>query len=45
MAPPRLDNKTSLAAQPRMLMGKDGERLDLCLTGVEVRYNHAWGGW
>jgi hypothetical protein len=37
MDPPRLDNKTSLAAQPRMLMGKDGERLAVIVKATFTR--------
>src|SRR5436853_602306 len=68
MDPPQIDNRTELAAQPRVLMAKDGERVVLLektirvfglrvwgangssltaprpTTGVEVRYDHAFGG-
>src|SRR5262245_50857470 len=37
MNPPRLDNKTALAAQPRVLMAKDGERLVLILKATFAR--------
>src|SRR3954470_13425195 len=37
MDPPRLDNKTTFAAQPRMLMAKDGERLVLIVKATFVR--------
>jgi hypothetical protein len=35
--PPRLDNKTDLAATPRMLMAKDGERLVLIVKATFAR--------
>lgn len=37
MDPPHLVNKTTLAAQPRMLMGKDGERLVLVVKATFTR--------
>jgi hypothetical protein len=37
MDPPALDNKTDLAAQPRMLMAKDGERLVLIVKATLTR--------
>ncbi len=37
MDPPRLHNKTDLAAEPRILMSKDGERLVLVVKGTFAR--------
>jgi len=37
MDAPRLDNKTEFAAQPRMLMAKDGERLVLIVKATFTR--------
>lgn len=37
MDPPRLDNRTELAAAPRMLMAKDGEPLVLIVKATYVR--------
>src|SRR6185437_12206506 len=37
MDAPRIDNKTDLAAQPRVLMAKDGERLVLVVKGTFYR--------
>lgn len=37
MDPPRLDNKTVLAARPHLLLGKDGERLVLIVKATFTR--------
>jgi hypothetical protein len=37
MDPPRLDNKTEFAAQPRMLMARDGERMVLIVKATFAR--------